>query len=494
MYAYLLSPSSYPPQQYTKPLHAAVSGGYWEIVRLLLEHGAEVDCVNASERSPLHFAVGQNHVNIVRYLLSRGADCDHRDSKRRTPLHMACRAGYGGVVNILLNEGTDINAEDEEGFTPLHYASYRAHVELVRLLIRRGADTNRRSVDGRTPLECTHEAEVIQCFDMRIETMLQRTKALSKAAQERADLEASLRMDAQKHLEEMTLRASLEQEGRMNMEAQVQIELARAEREHHANRNLRDRIHQAQGDPERAQETPWLVSESALHVSDMVIGHGRHGAQLKVATWLQMEVCAKQLAVDLTKGGLAELEELSGQLHLLHSLRHPHIVSFLGASLSTENPPVLLYELLPQNLAEVIQLHKRKSRGLSGLAIERVIGIGLDVARGLHYLHHCGVTHGALTTRKVMMTAGERAKLIYSPGQNIGATKQIGPMEDVYCLGLLLCEMATGRAPNPNNLEEAYVEVPEARLREIVRRCLETSADERPNTDELIGMLKLLRS
>jgi len=200
-----------------------VSGGYWEIVRLLLDNDAAIDGVNQSGRSALHFAVGQNHVNIARYLLSRGADCDWRDAKRRTPLHLACRSGYGGMVNILLNEGTDINAEDEEGFTPLHYAAYRSHVELVRLLIRRGADTARRSIDGRRPLECTHDAEVIQCFDLRIETMIARSKALSKAAQDRADLESSLRVDAQKHLDEVTAKACEEQEARMAMEAQVAL-------------------------------------------------------------------------------------------------------------------------------------------------------------------------------------------------------------------------------------------------------------------------------
>jgi len=229
----------------------------------------------------------------------------------------------------------------------------------------------------------------------------------------------------------------------------------------------------------------------------MVIGRGRRGSQLRVATWLQLEVCAKILPWDPTAAGTAELEELHAQLHLRHSLRHPNLVAFLGACLSVENPPVVLYELLPQNLDEFIQISKKRAgpRGEPGLPMASVTGMGLDVARALHYLHHCGVSHGTLSTKKVMVTASGRGKLVYSPGQDpIAPAEQLGPAGDLYYMGLMLCEMATGRKPDPNEIELAYKEVADPRLREVVRRCLEERPEERPNTDELVGMLKMLRN
>ena len=155
---------------------------------------------------------------------------------------------------------------------------------------------------------------------------------------------------------------------------------------------------------------------------------------------------------------------------------------------------LVLYELLPQNLEEMIQSAKKRGpKRDAGLDLATTTAIALDVARGLHYLHHCGVSHGCLSSRKVMVTSSGRAKLLYTPGQGV-AGEQLGPAGDLYHLGLVLYEMAVGRKPDPNEVEVAYKEVPEPRLREVVRRCLDAAADARPTTDEFVDMLKLLRN
>ena len=72
------------------PLLLALGGKKVAIVRLLLEHGADVSAKGADwDETPLHLASENGELKIMSLLLKHGADVDARDSRNRTPLHMA---------------------------------------------------------------------------------------------------------------------------------------------------------------------------------------------------------------------------------------------------------------------------------------------------------------------------------------------------------------------------------------------------------------------
>ncbi len=96
-------------------------------------------------------------VELVRELLERGANVHHRDARGRTPLHRAAlrtseHDGVDAIIAVLLEAGADPNARDEEGETPLHMAAHIDRPESIERLLRAGADCNARTVFGRTPL------------------------------------------------------------------------------------------------------------------------------------------------------------------------------------------------------------------------------------------------------------------------------------------------------------------------------------------------------
>ena len=69
-------------------------------------------------------ALGGARLELVRLLLDAGADVDRRDPEtRRVPLHAAVTAGPGGdpaeVVRVLLAAGADVNATTNDGASPL---------------------------------------------------------------------------------------------------------------------------------------------------------------------------------------------------------------------------------------------------------------------------------------------------------------------------------------------------------------------------------------
>lgn len=80
------------------PLHIAVRHDHTAIVRLLLDHGADVDVLDASDRSPFMVAARNRSAVICDVLLQHHASIFQRDKLDQTPLHMAA---FGGAVEIV---------------------------------------------------------------------------------------------------------------------------------------------------------------------------------------------------------------------------------------------------------------------------------------------------------------------------------------------------------------------------------------------------------
>ena len=58
----------------------AAEHGYVDVVRLLLDGGAEVDCEDDLGQTPLSVAVRLEHRDIVRLLIEKGAEQDGGES------------------------------------------------------------------------------------------------------------------------------------------------------------------------------------------------------------------------------------------------------------------------------------------------------------------------------------------------------------------------------------------------------------------------------
>ncbi len=173
------------------PLHYAAKYGHIEIVKHLVESGAEVDSLQRSvethpsrlDHTPLFVATEFGKLDVLQYLISKGADPDHRDASGVSPLYRAAELPNAKAVKILLQQKVSLDVRsrnDPEKATLAHvargevlatlltkgapvrsiddleYTALHAHgdsAEDVRLLLGKGADPNvREPVTGRTPL------------------------------------------------------------------------------------------------------------------------------------------------------------------------------------------------------------------------------------------------------------------------------------------------------------------------------------------------------
>jgi ankyrin repeat protein len=127
------------------PLLCASQWGHVEVVRLLIEMGADVNVVSGEGKSALSTACEREQIEVVKCLLEQGADPYHG-----RPLQMACRRGFEEVVRVLLDSGSvDVNhtGDGYDGLTPLHEAMFgppgsSTVARIIRMLLDAGADVN----------------------------------------------------------------------------------------------------------------------------------------------------------------------------------------------------------------------------------------------------------------------------------------------------------------------------------------------------------------
>ncbi len=136
----------------TSPL---TPGQHPELVRLLIENGADVNTRDGFGDTVLMFACEQGHLDLADFLLDRGADINQVNNhifKGRTALMAAARAGRVEAVKLLLAHDAEVNAADSPKETALVKAAYCGHAEVVGILLEHGADIHARDIWGNTPL------------------------------------------------------------------------------------------------------------------------------------------------------------------------------------------------------------------------------------------------------------------------------------------------------------------------------------------------------
>ena len=125
------------------PLNLAARKGHLAVVKCLLDHGARINQISQRifPMTPLQSASFSGQVEVVKLLMERGADPSITEKYGLTPLQRACWDGQLAVVRCLVSRGGDhIDQSDALGHTPLLGAVNGGHTEVVRVLLQVGAD------------------------------------------------------------------------------------------------------------------------------------------------------------------------------------------------------------------------------------------------------------------------------------------------------------------------------------------------------------------
>ena len=134
-------------------LRNAAENGDIVTVRSLLNQGVDVNS-NAYGRTALLWAAQNKHMDIVRLLIEKGANVNTKDKNTGTPLIYEVINGQLDMVKLLLDKGADLNmVSGPVDATALIYAVFQNNKDAVQFLVKRGADVNVKDKLGMTALK-----------------------------------------------------------------------------------------------------------------------------------------------------------------------------------------------------------------------------------------------------------------------------------------------------------------------------------------------------
>jgi ankyrin repeat protein len=163
-------------------LMTAARTGNPEIVRLLIEHGANVNAKGAPYgETALVWAAEENHSEAEQVLIAHGADVNVRTNaleraKDRfglegvltilphgswTPLMYAARQGSLDAARTLVDAGANLNLTDPDSTTALMIAIINGHFDTAAMLTEKGADPNITDTSGTGALYAAVDVDTL---------------------------------------------------------------------------------------------------------------------------------------------------------------------------------------------------------------------------------------------------------------------------------------------------------------------------------------------
>ncbi|MBS2040152.1 ankyrin repeat domain-containing protein [bacterium] len=148
------------PEDRVHPLHVAAAWGKRESLLELLDAGADLNARDPRGWTPLFWCAFAGKTKLMEALIKRGADVNLRDDHGRTPLHVAAEAGHLSTVAALVGSGARLTAkESAQGRNPLHLAAVRGNLAVCECLVYNQGDLSARDEGGKNPVELARDGQ-----------------------------------------------------------------------------------------------------------------------------------------------------------------------------------------------------------------------------------------------------------------------------------------------------------------------------------------------
>jgi serine/threonine protein kinase len=274
---------------------------------------------------------------------------------------------------------------------------------------------------------------------------------------------------------------------------------------------------------------------------DQRLGSGAYGVVCKAKCDL-LPCAAKLLHPTFVTTRNFAVEKFKQECSFLASLKHPHIVQFLGIHTEPSSGQLaLLLELMDGNLTSLLQRYQSIDQKLP---YHTLINISHDVSLALQYLHSNGIIHRDLSSNNVLLLGECRAKItdfgmsrytqssstmssltqvpgcpLYMPPEAWVTPPIYSEKLDVFSLGVLLVQMITCRQPNPGPLEvlipderspTGFMKLPVSEierrnedislissnhpLKSAILQCLLDKSNDRPTSRDMCHTMESLKS
>ena len=151
-------------------LHYASFLGNVDIIKYLINYGADIKALTTNDLNVIHYAAQGNQPNSLMYFYLFHRDkikLEKTDIKGSTPLHWASYSSAFEMALYLLTYGANINSQDKSGNTPLHLATLKNCHKIVQRLLQKGAVITIRNKENDTPIDIalkSNSTNIIELF------------------------------------------------------------------------------------------------------------------------------------------------------------------------------------------------------------------------------------------------------------------------------------------------------------------------------------------
>ena len=208
-------------------------------------------------------------------------------------------------------------------------------------------------------------------------------------------------------------------------------------------------------------------------IQQELIGNGRYGEVYKISysdKFYAGKIIYKKLLQGYPQFSVDQMnkliEEIENASTMLVTNQHPNVEQFHSVfQVTFDSPPVLLTELLHENLNNYIARMKGK------LPIHAQLDLCHDMAKGLQFLHTAGLVHNNLHGANVLISKDGLAKIadyicplvdsineqatpqdkVYMSPESIKNTNLVSKHSDIYSLGVLYLQVSTQSRPMPKD-------------------------------------------
>ncbi len=135
------------------PIHMAASKGNIQVLKALIDHGANVNAVEKkSSMTPIHYAAYNKNSAAIKLLIKNGANIDSNDRKGRTALKISSLSGNLDNVRTLVDAGAKLNKMQVISSSALMEAVNGKKINVINFLLESGANASSRDEKGNTPI------------------------------------------------------------------------------------------------------------------------------------------------------------------------------------------------------------------------------------------------------------------------------------------------------------------------------------------------------
>ncbi|KAE8010692.1 hypothetical protein FH972_007037 [Carpinus fangiana] len=237
----------------------------------------------------------------------------------------------------------------------------------------------------------------------------------------------------------------------------------------------------------------WEIDTRQLTIGEKV-GSGSFGDLYK-GTYFCQEVAIKFLKPERVNKEM--LKEFSQEVYIMRKVRHKNVVQFIGACTLPPNLCIVTEFMSRGSIYDF--LHKQRSL----FKLPSLLKVAIDISKGMNYLHQNNIIHRDLKTANLLMDENEVRLFHECAHVKVIEHKAYDHKADIFSFGIVLWELLTRELPysrlTPLQAAVGVVQkglrptIPKntnPRLAELLERCWQQDAAQRPDFFEIIEVLQ----